>query len=537
MAEHYQVLARKYRSQTFKDLIGQDVLVQTLTNAIESKRLAHGYVLTGVRGVGKTSTARILAKALNCLGENGDLTEATAHPCGVCENCRAIAESRHVDVLEMDAASHTGVDNIREINDSVAYRPTSGRYKIYIIDEVHMLSKGAFNALLKTLEEPPAHVVFIFATTEIRKVPITILSRCQRFDLPRVDVADLEKHYSAITTSEGVEFEEDAIRLIAHAADGSVRDGLSLLDQAIALSSGKLSTDKVSEMLGLSDRSMIFELFEALCKGDAVSSLSLTEKQYHLGASCDHILNDLLDLNYWVMRVKISPESAEAMPVSATDKVKLKALAEQLSLPALARLWQMILKGIAELKNAMNAFQALQMILVRLSYLSSHPFPEDLLKDSQKMTDALAAQPKNVGAAATPVGMIVQEPVMIYTAASTVPVEEEVIPVVESLSDLLSLLAEKKEVMLRDNLERAVKVTEISSGKLHLVLAPEKMGIVKEIKDFLEYHTKISWDISITENRETQTISTERMEKIEQDDAVKEAAALFGASVDMVSDN
>src|SRR5215831_7968824 len=304
----YRVLARKYRPATFAELIGQEAMVRTLTNAIATGRIAHAFIRTGVRGVGKTTTARILARALNCVGPDGK-GGPTISPCGVCEPCRSIAEDRHVDVIEMDAASRTGVDDIRELTDGVRYRPVSARYKVYIIDEVHMLSKNAFNALLKTLEEPPPAVIFVFATTEIQKVPVTVLSRCQRFSLRRVPVELLIAHYGRVAEAERVEADEEALALIARAADGSVRDGLSLFDQAISLGRGRVEAAAVRDMLGVADRGAVFDLLESVLKGDAVEALSRMDRLYQDGADPLIVLQDLLELGHFVTRLKIAPEA------------------------------------------------------------------------------------------------------------------------------------------------------------------------------------------------------------------------------------
>ncbi|MBR9898471.1 MAG: DNA polymerase III subunit gamma/tau [Rhodospirillales bacterium] len=375
----YQVLARKYRPKSFDELIGHGPMVKTLSNALESGRLAHAFILTGVRGIGKTTTARIIARALNCIGADGN-GGATIEPCGVCEHCRAIAEDRHVDVLEMDAASRTGVDDIRELIEGVRYRPTSARYKIYIIDEVHMLSKSAFNALLKTLEEPPEHVKFIFATTEIRKIPITVLSRCQRFDLRRVQTDELAAHYGRIAGLENAEIEEEAVTLIARAADGSVRDGMSLLDQAISHGAGKVTTQQVRDMLGLSDRSRIFDLFDHTMKGEINEALDLLGAQYALGGDPPVMLQDMLDLTHWLTRVKLSPDAANDPGVSQIERERGKEIAAKLAMPQLTRAWQMLLKGLEETRIAPSPIQAAEMILIRLAYAAEMPPPGDLIK-------------------------------------------------------------------------------------------------------------------------------------------------------------
>jgi len=375
----YRVLARKYRPTDFATLIGQEAMVRTLTNAIASGRLAHAFVLTGVRGVGKTTTARIIARALNCVGPDGQ-GGPTIDPCGVCEHCRAIAEDRHVDILEMDAASRTGVNDIREIIESVRYRPTSARFKVYIIDEVHMLSTAAFNALLKTLEEPPEHVKFIFATTEIRKIPVTVLSRCQRFDLRRVEMEVLAKHFAGIAEKEQADIEDGALRLIARAADGSVRDGLSLLDQAISHGAGKVSEAQVRDMLGLADRARVFDLFELVMKGQMAPALDLLAEQYALGADPAVVVQDMLELAHWLTRLKITPDAADSSAASETERVKGAQMAQDLAMAQLTRCWQMLLKGLGEVRSAPNPLQAAEMCLVRLAYAADLPSPADLIE-------------------------------------------------------------------------------------------------------------------------------------------------------------
>ncbi|RMD63564.1 MAG: DNA polymerase III subunit gamma/tau, partial [Alphaproteobacteria bacterium] len=370
----YQVLARKYRPATFSDLIGQPALVRTLTNAIQSERVAHAYILTGVRGVGKTTTARIIARALNCIGPDGS-GGPTPTPCGQCANCVAIAEDRHVDVIEMDAASQTGVDDVRELIESVSYRPVQARKKVYIIDEVHMLSKAAFNALLKTLEEPPQHVVFIFATTEIRRVPVTVLSRCQRFDLRRVEQDVLVRHYAQIAAAEGIEAPPEALAMIARAADGSVRDGLSLLDQAIALGGGRIDPAQVRDMLGLADRGRIFDLFEALIRGQAAPALAVFADLGDAGADPAVVVQDLLDLTHFLTRAKLVPAVLDAPDVPEAERTRGGALVAGLSVPALTRVWQILLKGLGEVQNAPDRRAAAEMVLIRLAYASTLPTP------------------------------------------------------------------------------------------------------------------------------------------------------------------
>ena len=382
----YVVLARKYRPQNFEDLLGQDALVQTLTNAIQNNRLHHAYILTGIRGVGKTTTARLIARALNCTGADGK-GGPTIHPCGVCDNCKAIAAGRHMDVMELDAASHTGVDDIRELLDSARYAPTNARYKVYIIDEVHMLSKGAFNALLKTLEEPPAHVKFIFATTEIRKVPVTILSRCQRFDLQRLSVETLTQLFTKILANENIPAETEALDIIAKAADGSARDGLSLLDQAIVLSNGNINTDVVKKMLGLADRSQTLTLFENLVNGIMEAVLKDISEQYTNGATPMIVLQDLINITHDLAKVKIIPALLNSTSLSEIEKKTFATLSTSCSLAVLSKIWQMLIKGISEINMAPSAVEALEMILLRVAYSASLPTPYEILNEVKKNSD------------------------------------------------------------------------------------------------------------------------------------------------------
>ena len=378
-ATAYRVLARKYRPQTFAEVIGQEAMVRTLSNAIAEGRIAQAFILTGVRGVGKTTTARIIARALNCIGLDG-AGGPSISPCGECVHCRSIAEDRHVDVIEMDAASRTGVDDIRDLTESVRYRPVSARYKVYIIDEVHMLSKNAFNALLKTLEEPPPDVKFVFATTEVHKVPVTVLSRCQRFSLRRVPIEQLVAHYRQIAAAEAVEIAPPALALIARAADGSVRDGLSLLDQAIALSAGRIEEAAVRDMLGIADRGLVFDLFETVLKGDAKSALQQIENLYQGGADPLMVMQDLLDLTHFVTRLKLAPEAGSGDPLEEGDRERARPLAAALSMPVLTRAWQMLLKGIEEVQTAPMPGQAAEMVLIRLAYVADLPVPAELVR-------------------------------------------------------------------------------------------------------------------------------------------------------------
>lgn len=390
----YKVLARKYRPSTLEELVGQDVLVKTITNAIKTNRLAHAYIFTGIRGVGKTSTARIFAKSLNCIGADGKATGPQIKPCGVCEHCRAIAEDRDIDVIEMDAASRTGVDDIREIIDGVQYKPSSARYKVYIIDEVHMLSKSAFNALLKTLEEPPEYAKFIFATTEIRKVPATVLSRCQRFDLPRVDMDVLCKHFKHICEMENVKIDDASIQIIAKTADGSVRDGMSFLDQVISNCEGDITAEKVSKILGLASKVVIFDLYESIMGGNIQRAIDIIDSQYKLGVDPVLVLTDLLEMTLFITRVKITPASAGLLPLIPEEQERVKQFASKLSIAVLARIWQMLLKGFDELKKVPNVLSAVEMILIRLSYVGMMPGPMEMIQKIESQTST-EVQKKN----------------------------------------------------------------------------------------------------------------------------------------------
>src|SRR4051794_15870337 len=384
----YRVLARKYRPQSFDQLIGQEAMVKTLANAIQRDRLAHAFLLTGVRGVGKTSTARLIAKALNCVGPDGQ-GGPTINPCGVCEPCRAISEGRHIDVIEMDAASHTSVDDIRVIIEAVRYASVSARYKIYIIDEVHMLSKNAFNALLKTLEEPPEHVKFLFATTEVNKVPVTVLSRCQRFDLRRIPADKLAAHFAEVSVAEGVEVDAEALGMIARAAEGSARDGLSMLDQAIAHGAGAVTADEVRDMLGLADRGRIRRLLELLLSGDAAAALLELDQAHELGIEPTQLLRGLMESLHAATRAKAG---GTADPLqSAEERESAALMAERLSWGTIHRLWQMLLKGLQDVEVAPDPREAAEMALLRLIHAADMPDPASLLQ--RLSSEGAAASP------------------------------------------------------------------------------------------------------------------------------------------------
>jgi DNA polymerase-3 subunit gamma/tau len=493
-AQGYRVLARKYRPKTFADLIGQEAMVRTLTNAIATGRIAQAYMLTGVRGVGKTTTARLIARALNYPGapsiEMPDLTP----------QCEAILESRHMDVIEMDAASNTGVDNMREIIDSVRYAPVSLRYKIYIIDEVHMLSKSAFNALLKTLEEPPPHIKFIFATTEIRKVPVTILSRCQRFDLKRLDAALLMQHYGRIATLENVTIDEESLRMIARASEGSVRDGLSLLDQAIAYGEGVVKSTDVAGMMGLIDRSRIIDLFDAVMTGDTARAIHEIEAQHEGGGDPETILNDLADFVHWVTRVKVVKDSALTDP-SRTEAEKSRGsdYATRLGMAHLTRAWQMLLKGITEVSYAGQPLLAAEMVLIRLAHAAGVPSGEDLLKlarqnpPPEKSSPIVMAQPlKRDQPIAETVGSLAMKPEL---PAPQAPTETRAF---SSFADIIALVVEKRDVKLKGDLERFVRPIRVAPGQIELAMEQgASPGLPGELSRKLEAWTSRRWMVLV----------------------------------------
>src|SRR5471030_376842 len=397
----YRVLARKYRPASFPNLIGQDAMVRTISNAFESGRIPQAWILTGVRGVGKTTTARILARALNYELPDGSVTAPTTDMPKLGMHCQAIIDSRHPDVLEMDAASHNSVEDVRQINDAIRYAPMSARYKVYILDEVHMLSGAAFNALLKTLEEPPPHAKFIFATTEIRKVPVTVLSRCQRFDLRRVDAALLIKHLEGIAAKEKIEVEPAALALIARAAEGSVRDSLSLFDQGIAHAAGPVRAEDVRQMLGLADRVRVVDLFEALMKGDIPAALKELREQYDIGADPGVILSDLAEFTHFVTRVKVVPSVADDVSLSEAERVRGRDFATQLSMRVLSRTWQMLLKGVSEVQGSGRPVAAAEMVLVRIAYAADLPTPDEVIRSLSDNGAAPARPAGNGGATST----------------------------------------------------------------------------------------------------------------------------------------
>ncbi|HEY7809636.1 MAG TPA: DNA polymerase III subunit gamma/tau [Allosphingosinicella sp.] len=489
-AQPYRVLARKYRPQSFGELIGQDAMVQTLGNAIRRDRLAHAFLLTGVRGVGKTSTARLIAKALNCIGADGQ-GGPTIDPCGTCEPCRAIAEGRHIDVVEMDAASHTGVDDVREIIEAVRYSAVSARYKVYIIDEVHMLSKNAFNALLKTLEEPPAHVKFLFATTEVNKVPITVLSRCQRFDLRRIPAEELARHFAEVSEKEGVEVEPEALALIARAAEGSARDGLSILDQAIAHGAGGVSADQVRTMLGLSDRGAIRSLLGLLLAGDARAALEALKGQYDLGVEPSAVLRGLLEAVHGITRAKVG--GAEDKAQSAEEREAYAEWSGRLSYAAVHRLWQLLLKGLSEVHAAPMPLEAAEMALLRVIHASEMPDPGALLEKlaSGEAMPARAAAP----AAAVPSAPAARAPV---ESASTMPAD---------FRALVELVATGGKQQLAQQLHDYCGLVRFAPPEL--VLKPTKAlsgDFIRDLGGALANLTGSPWQIAFAEDEAEPTL-------------------------------
>ncbi|HEX6119894.1 MAG TPA: DNA polymerase III subunit gamma/tau, partial [Dongiaceae bacterium] len=468
-AEGYRVLARKYRPRDFSGLIGQEALVRTLRNAIAQGRLAHGFMLTGVRGVGKTTTARILARCFNCIGPDGK-GGPTAEPCGQCEHCRAIAEDRHVDVIEMDAASNTGIDDVRQIIDGVRYLPVSARYKVYIIDEVHMLSKQAFNALLKTLEEPPEHVKFIFATTEIGKVPVTVLSRCQRFDLRRIDAEELTRYFRKIAAAEGAKITDRAAAMIARAADGSARDGLSLLDQAIALSHGAIDETQVSDMLGLADRTQLIDLYDDVLKGRAAEALRRLGAMHQAGADAAIVLQDMLELTHWLTRAKITPEPLSDPATPEAERAWGAKVTPDLSIPVLARLWQMLLKGLGEVQAAPQPLAAAEMVLIRLMHAAHLPDPAELVRRIEGNglgTSAAASAPRQGGESArvAPASAPRLQPQQQAVPAPR-PAPQAALPQPQSFGDVVALFHARREAILAAHLQSDVHLVQFEVGRI-----------------------------------------------------------------------
>ena len=496
----YRVLARKYRPQRFAELIGQEAMVRTLTNAIATGRIAHAFILTGVRGVGKTSTARILARSLNCVGPDGK-GGPTAAPCGVCDPCRAIAEDRHVDVIEMDAASHTKVEEMRELLDGVRYRPVAARYKVYIIDEVHMLSGHSFNALLKTLEEPPPDIIFIFATTEIQKVPVTVLSRCQRFSLRRVPIEQLIAHYQSVAAAENIAIAPMAVALIARAADGSVRDGLSLLDQAIALGAGAaIDEAAVRDMLGIADRNLVFDLFETMMKGAAPDALARLEALYDGGADPVLVLRDLLELAHFLTRLKLTPAAGENDPTLAGARERGLPLAEKLGMPVLTRTWQMLLKGIGEAQVAPSPLEAAEMVLVRLAYVAELPPPGDVVRAASEGREPASA-PRGPGSSAGAAIPATVNRGANAVSARAVPQPDAApnkAPSPTSFRELLEMFEQHKEAILRAHLYAHVHLVQFEPGRVQLRLDPAApRDLVNRVAQKLSEWTGQTWLVGI----------------------------------------
>jgi DNA polymerase-3 subunit gamma/tau len=465
----YRVLARKYRPQGFESLIGQEAMVKTLTNAFATGRIAHAFMLTGVRGVGKTTTARIIARALNCTGADGSVTAPTITPCGVCDSCRAIAEDRHPDVMEIDAASNTGVQNVRDVViEGARYAPISARHKVYIVDEVHMLSTAAFNALLKTLEEPPPHVKFVFATTEIRKVPVTVLSRCQRFDLRRIPADRLTAHFGEIAGKEGVAVEEEALRLIARAADGSVRDGLSLLDQAIALAGGgAVTAEAVRGMLGLADRGQVWDLFEAVMAGRIAEALGLLGHAHAAGADPTVVVQDLLGVTHAVTRAKLIPAAEDGL-AAELERVRGPALAARLSVPQLGRAWQMLLKGLAEVNEASDRLAAAEMVLIRLAHVAELPTPGELVRRLARGEDVPAGG--SVPSGGGGLRAIAGGGVRADAAPVAAPRAQTGIA---GLRDVVALATSRREVRLAAEIAEYMHLVRIEQGVLEFRPEPD----------------------------------------------------------------
>ncbi|MFA7188011.1 MAG: DNA polymerase III subunit gamma/tau [Alphaproteobacteria bacterium] len=509
MSEAYAVLARKYRSQDFNSLIGQDVLVKTLTTAINTDRIAHAYILTGIRGTGKTSTARILAKSLNCLSSG----KATANPCGDCENCKAIAAGQHIDVLEIDAASHTGVDNMRDILDAAQYRPTNGRYKVYIIDEVHMLSSSAFNALLKTLEEPPEHVIFILATTEIRKVPVTILSRCQRFDLVRVSVEILKKHFAWIASQEKIELSDCANELLARAADGSVRDGLSLLDQAIAQTGGKVDEIAVMGMLKRADRAVVVDFMRIVLSGDTSAAIQKVDELYSNGADLTMLLNDMMEWTHWATRMHPSLRISDTnfAPYTTDQKEQIKKINETTNLNALSRIWQVMVASVPEMQAAGNPKQCFDMLIIRLMHIADMPSISEIVKKE-------ASTIKPAAPASKPV--------------------EKTNKQISTVAELSKALSDSKEVLLMTHWNNNIEVAEFADGNIKFFDRKEDNDFQKKLRAFLLEKTGKEWvlekiePIQKTENLQTPTEAMRA--ELESDPEIANALDLF-AGAEIVS--
>jgi DNA polymerase-3 subunit gamma/tau len=539
-ATPYRVLARKYRPTTFDDLIGQEAMVRTLRNAFAVGRVAHAFMLTGVRGVGKTTTARIIARALNCVGPDGT-GGPTADPCGVCANCVGILADRHPDVIEMDAASRTGVDDMREVIEATRFRPMQARTKVFVIDEVHMLSRNAFNALLKTLEEPPPHVKFVFATTEIRKVPITVLSRCQRFDLRRVRIAELSGLFGRIAVKEDVTIEPAALEQIARSADGSVRDGLSMLDQAIAQAEGTITTAQVVDMLGLADREAVFELMDAVMGGKPAAALAITDRAYERGADLGALLQDLLELLHTVTRLKSVPALRDSHELPEAERTRGAEFADRLSVPVLARAWQMLLKGVGEVEIAPDRRAAAEMVLIRLCHVSDIPTPGDLIRrltaGGSPGAPGPVAPPSGGGGGARAVAngapMISAEPAV------------QAGPRLGTFRDVVAWVGEQKEAMLHAHLLHSVHLVRFAPPVIELrPQAEAPRDLSSKLSALLSEVTGTRWTIAVSRDAGEATIAdqgnaadTARKTAAADHPLVRAIMAAFpGARIDTVHD-
>ncbi|WP_299932216.1 DNA polymerase III subunit gamma/tau [uncultured Pelagimonas sp.] len=519
----YQVLARKYRPETFADLVGQEAMVRTLRNAFKADRIAQAFVMTGIRGTGKTTTARIIAKGMNCIGVDGE-GGPTTDPCGTCEHCVAIMEGRHVDVMEMDAASRTGVNDIREIIDSVHYRAASARYKIYIIDEVHMLSTSAFNALLKTLEEPPAHVKFIFATTEIRKVPVTVLSRCQRFDLRRIEPEDQIALLRKIATGEGAEITDEALALITRAAEGSARDATSLLDQAISHGAGETTADQVRAMLGLADRGRVMDLFERIMRGDAAGALEEMASQYADGADPLAVLRDLAELTHWISVVKITPDASDDPTIAPDERARGLAFADGLGMRTLSRSWQMLLKAIEEVSNAPSSVMAAEMAIIRLTHVADLPSPEELIRKLQDTPQPSGPGPQGGGGMMNQGGGHVQAhggvmpthpspsgPVAHGGGAATALATDQALAKYPSFEHVLELVRVNRDVKLLVEIEGNLRLAAYQPGRIEF--APTETAapdLAARLGSSLQRWTGNRWVVTLVNDCNAPTIVERR---------------------------
>ncbi len=549
-AKPYRVLARKYRPSSFADLIGQDAVVRTVSNAFETGRIPQAWILTGVRGVGKTTTARILARALNYELPDGSVKGPTIDMPVLGVHCQAIMESRHMDVLEMDAASHTGVDDVRQINDSVRYAPASARYKVYIIDEVHMLSTAAFNAFLKTLEEPPEHAKFVFATTEIRKVPVTVLSRCQRFDLRRVEADVLMKHLANIAGKEGVAIEPEALGIIARAAEGSVRDSLSLLDQAIAHAAGEVRADAVRQMLGLADRTRVIDLFDGLMRGDIAGAFREFREQYDTGADPIVVLSDLAEFVNFVTRVKIVPATADNVAYSETERLRARDFATKLSMRVLSRTWQMLLKGITETQAATRPAAAAEMVLVRIAYVADLPTPDEALRMIEQNGGASATIAPSAAPRGTPASPVASMSASVARAPAApraeaparaqpqmAAPEPQGAPAlrITSFPQLVALAGDKRDLLTKSALEADMRLVRIEDGRLEVALEPNaSRTMVTELSRKLELWTGRRWTVVLSNEAGQPTLreqnlvkKNERERAAEADPRVREVLARF----------